>query len=102
MFIANLQETLGISWYEGVLVDTLPLVPDRLSYVEMALPEFKYPSNLTRNFKTYKENKQQLIDKIVDMMENYKDYKKVLHKQKFRLSSTFFSGEALYKEFRNE
>lgn len=68
----------------------------------MALPEFKYPSNLTRNFKTYKENKQQLIDKIVDMMENYKDYKKVLHKQKFRLSSIFFSGEALYKELRNE
>ena len=101
VFSANLQETLGISWYEGVLVDTLPLVPDRLSYTEMAVEEFKYPSNLTRNFETYKINKQQLIDKIVDMMENYKDYKRLLQKQKFRLSSTFFSGEALYKELRN-
>jgi hypothetical protein len=67
----------------------------------MAVEEFKYPSNLTRNFETYKINKQQLIDKIVDMMENYKDYKRLLQKQKFRLSSTFFSGEALYKELRN-
>ena len=101
VFSANLQETLGISWYEGVLVDTLPLVPDRLSYTEMAVEEFKYPNNLTRNFETYKINKQQLVDKIVDMMENYKDYKRLLQKQKFRLSSTFFSGEALYKELRN-
>ncbi len=101
VFSANLQETLGISWYEGVIVDTLPLVPDRLSYTEMAVEEFKYPSNLTRNFETYKANKQQLIDKIVDMMENYKNYKRLLQKQKFRLSSTFFSGEALYKELRN-
>ena len=43
VFSANLQETLGISWYEGALVDTIPMVPDRLSYSEMALPEFKYP-----------------------------------------------------------
>ncbi len=102
VFSANLQETLGISWYEGVLVDTLPLVPDRLSYVEMAMPEFKYASNLTRNFTTYKKNYQQLVDKIVDMMENYKDYKRLLPKQKLRLSSQFFSGNALYKELKNE
>ena len=31
VFSANLQETLGISWYEGALVDTIPMVPDRLS-----------------------------------------------------------------------
>ena len=30
MVSANLQETLGISWYEGLLVDTIPMVPDRL------------------------------------------------------------------------
>ena len=44
VFSANLQETLGISWYEGCLVDTMPLVPNRLSYSEMAIPEFAYPS----------------------------------------------------------
>ena len=103
VFSANLQETLGISWYEGVLVDTLPLVPDRLSYEEMAVPEFKYANNLTRNFEMYNmpNNKKQLVDKIVDMMENYKDYKRFLPKQKLRLSSQFFSGDALYREVAN-
>jgi len=103
VFSANLQETLGISWYEGVLVDTLPLVPDRLSYEEMAVPEFKYANNLTRNFEMYnmQNNKKQLVDKIVDMMENYKDYKRFLPRQKLRLSSQFFSGDALYREVAN-
>ena len=36
LFSANLQETLGISWYEGALVDVIIMVPDRLSYTEMA------------------------------------------------------------------
>ena len=31
VFSANLQETLGISWYEGAIVDAIPMVPDRLS-----------------------------------------------------------------------
>jgi len=44
VFSANLQETLGISWYEGALVDAIPCVPDRLSYREMATPEVLYPS----------------------------------------------------------
>jgi hypothetical protein len=35
VFSANLQETLGISCYEGAVVDAIPMVPDRLSYTEM-------------------------------------------------------------------
>ena len=57
VFSANLQETLGISWYEGVIVGALPLVPDRLSYSEMAVPEFKYPSEWTIDFDAYLFNK---------------------------------------------
>ena len=53
VFSANLQETLGISWYEGALVDAIPMVPDRLSYSEMAVPEFKYPSEWTEDFNSY-------------------------------------------------
>ena len=44
VFSANLQETLGISCYEGALVDAIPMVPDRLSYSEMYYEGFKYPS----------------------------------------------------------
>ena len=72
VFSANLQETLGISWYEGCLVDTMPLVPNRLSYQEMAIDEFKYPSEWTQDFKSYQKNKKQLIEKIDFMMTNYK------------------------------
>ena len=97
VFSANLQETLGISWYEGVLVDTIPMVPDRLSYSEMAIHEFKYPSVWTKNFERYKKHKDQLVDRIVEYMENYDNYRTPLEKQKLVLSRTFFSGNELYK-----
>ena len=45
VFSANLQETLGISCYEGALAGALPLVPDRLSYSEMYTDMFMYDSN---------------------------------------------------------
>ena len=101
VFSANLQETLGISWYEGLLVDTIPMVPDRLSYSEMANTEFKYPSIWTKNFDQYKKYKSQVTDKIVDYMENYNDYKIPMDKQLYNLKKSFFSGEALYKAVSN-
>ena len=95
VFSANLQETLGISWYEGALVGALPLVPDRLSYSEMAIHEFKYPSEWTKNFDTYKKFKPELVNKITEMMTNYKEYRKPLEKQMLQLKK-FFHGERLY------
>ena len=71
VFSANLQETLGISWYEGALVGSLPMVPDRLSYKEMAIEEFKYPSEWTESYNAYRNNKDKVIEKITDYMENY-------------------------------
>ena len=96
VFSANLQETLGISWYEGCLVDTMPLVPDRLSYTEMAIDEFKYPSEWTKDFETYKLNKKFVIERIVNYMENYKDFVGHVQKQRLRLKERYFSGKALY------
>ena len=58
VFSANLQETLGISWYEGALVDAIPMIPDRLSYSEMGLDDFKYPSEWTEDFFAYKKYKK--------------------------------------------
>ena len=96
VFSANLQETLGISWYEGCLVDTMPLVPDRLSYTEMAIDEFKYPSEWTQDFKTYQKNKKQLVQKIDFMMTNYKKIIPQIWKQKQQLQEKYFSGKQLY------
>jgi len=95
VFSANLQETLGISWYEGALVGALPMVPDRLSYTEMAMDEFKYPSEWTKDFQTYQLNKKQVIDKIIDYMENYNKYLVSLNKQVAKLKGDYFGCENL-------
>ena len=96
VFSANLQETLGISWYEGALVDAIPMVPDRLSYSEMTLPEFKYPSEWTENYDAYLHNRDKVIAQIVNYMENYDDLQVSLEKQRTKLNKEFFSGAALY------
>ena len=97
VFSANLQETLGISWYEGALVDTLPMMPDRLSYSEMALPEFLYPSEWTQDLDSYKKHKQKVMNLITDYIENYDRYLLKVQQQVNKLKGEFFSGKALYK-----
>ena len=96
VFSANLQETLGISWYEGALVDAIPMVPDRLSYSEMALPEFAYPSKWTEDYSAYVKHRGEVVAKICDYMENYDDYLVSLDKQRTKLNKEFFSGAELY------
>jgi len=96
VFSANLQETLGISWYEGALVDAIPMMPNRLSYSEMALPEFLYPSEWTENYDTYLHHRDKVVAQIVNYMENFDDLQVSLEKQRTKLNKEFFSGAALY------
>jgi hypothetical protein len=98
VFSANLQETLGISWYEGAIVNALPMVPDRLSYSEMALPEFAYPSEWTKDFNSYTVHKYEIVERIKDYMENYNEYLPALHKQVISLRENFFSANGLYSQ----
>jgi glycosyltransferase involved in cell wall biosynthesis len=102
VFSANLQETLGISWYEGAVVDAIPMIPDRLSYSEMAMDVFKYPSEWTKDYQTYLLHKQDIMDKIIEYMENYDDYLPALQKQTNKLKKNFFSGKDLYEEIKGE
>jgi len=90
VFSANLQETLGISWYEGALVGAIPMVPDRLSYSEMALKEFKYPSHWTESFASYQKHKQDVIDAIRTYMESYPKFVPSINKQVEQLKDDFF------------
>ena len=101
VFSANLQETLGISWYEGALVDTLPMVPDRLSFSEMELNVFKFPRLWTVDFKNYETNREQIVKRIHDYMINYETYLPVLQKQVRKLQDDFFSGRKLYGAIGN-
>jgi len=102
VFSANLQETLGISWYEGVLVNAIPVVPDRLSYSEMALPEFKYASEWTEDYSAYVKNRTNIVEKIQDCMENYNDYLISVDRQRSKLSNEFFSGQKLYDTIKQQ
>jgi glycosyltransferase involved in cell wall biosynthesis len=102
VFSANLQETLGISWYEGALVGALPMMPDRLSYSEMAVSEFKYPSNWTTSINAYTNNKDMVIAKVIDYIENYDAYLPALVKQVDLLKTNFFSGQLLYEGIKHE
>jgi len=97
VFSANLQETLGISGYEALILDTMVLVPDRLSYKEMFLDTFRYPSEWTQDMQHYQLNKQKIMDKIVDMMENYSKYVTEIQRQKKQLQTQFFHGKNLYE-----
>jgi hypothetical protein len=96
VFSANLQETLGISWYEGALVDCIPMVPGRLSYKEMALDDFKYPTEWTESLESYHTYKKLIIEKITNYIEHYESYLPSLGKQKEILSKEYFSATDLY------
>jgi len=95
VFSANLQETLGISCYEGAVVDAIPLVPDRLSYTEMYYDTFKYPSVWTENFESYQEHRPNLCFAIMQHMDHYATRIPQLRKQADDLSKYFFSADVL-------
>jgi len=95
VFSANLQETLGISCYEGCLVDAIPFVPDRLSYSEMYYEEFKYPSEWTESWDLYLVHRADICYTIIQMMNNYERHIPQLRKQSEDLSKYFFSATNL-------
>jgi hypothetical protein len=100
VFSANLQETLGISWYEGCVVDAIPMVPDRLSYSEMAFDTFKYPSEWTESFEAYTVHRQEICYKITQYMENYTKFIPTVHKQTEALHDNFFSATNLINNIK--
>ena len=93
IFSANLQETLGISCYEGALVDAIPMVPDRLSYTEMYYDTFKYPSTWTEDYEAYDAARPALCYKIIQYMNNYEQFKFHVRRQATDLTNQFFSAD---------
>jgi len=95
VFSANLQETLGISWYEGALVDAIPMVPDRLSYSEMGFDTFKYPSKWTESYASYEAHRPEICNKIIQYMNCYEKFLPSLNKQVNELTEHYFSCNKL-------
>jgi len=101
VFSANLQETLGISCYEGAVVDAIPMVPDRLSYTEMYYEGFKYPSKWTESFDAYTVYRPDLCRKIMEHMDNYTTRIPMIRKQSKDLHDNFFSATELLNHIHN-
>lgn len=91
IFSANLQETLGISAMEGVLVDAIPLLPNRLSYTEMYEDPFLYPSEWTESFESYEEHREELVAVLYHMLNNPKRYTIQMAKQEVRLHADYLT-----------
>jgi len=70
VFSASLQETYGIGCVEGMFLDCIPLVPNRLSYNEIYNYVFRYKSF------------DNAVIKLTHMINNYDDYLKVLKNDK--------------------
>jgi hypothetical protein len=100
VFSANLQETLGISCYEGALVDAIPLVPDRLSYSEMYYEGFKYPSEWSESFESYQAHRLELCAKIIQYMDNYEKFIPQIQKQSEELTNRFFHSTMLLSKLK--
>lgn len=81
-----LQETLGISMYEAMESNTIPLVPNRLSYAEMYDNMFRY------------NTMEEFDEKLQYFME---DYDSVVTSDKYRINlkklrSCFFGMDVAY------
>lgn len=97
MVSTALQETLGITGFEGLCLGVIPMVPDRLSYTEMYSDQFKYPSEWTKDFDSAKMHMEKLVGCARAHLENYERISSNLSKERDRLLVKFFSADALYE-----
>jgi hypothetical protein len=100
VFSANLQETLGISCYEGAVVDAIPMVPDRLSYSEMYFDVFKYESKWTESWDSYNVYRSDLCRAIMTHMDYYETRLPLLKQQTASLTANFFSAKDMLRNIK--
>lgn len=95
IFSCALHENLGISVMEATLTGAIPIVPDRVSYTEMYLPEFKYPSEWTSSYEAYEQNKDKLVAYIRDRVEHPENYIGYLKQQQQILIDNYLSCKVM-------
>lgn len=95
IFSCALHENLGISVMEAVLTGAIPVLPDRCSYAEMYLPEFKYPSEWTVDYDAYVKNKHKLMSFIQDKLDNYDKYAKLINEQQQILIRDYLNSDIM-------
>ena len=98
IFSCALHENLGISVMEAVLTGAIPVVPDRCSYAEMYLPEFKYPSEWTTDFESFQKHRDELVAFINDKIDNYESYEVLVKQQQEILIKDFLNCSIMIKK----
>ena len=101
IFSCALHENLGISVMEAVLTGAIPVVPDRCSYAEMYLPEFKYPSEWTENYDAYVRNKDNLVTFMQDKLDNYDKYASLINEQQQILIRDYLNSDIMINSILN-
>jgi hypothetical protein len=101
MFSCALHENLGISVMEGCLAGVIPVLPDRCSYAEMYLPEFKYPSEWTKSFTKFTKHRAELVEFIKQRLDHPEKYAEALEHQREILKQRYLTAEIMYKNLLN-
>ena len=97
VFSANLQETLGISVYEGLVVGAIPMVPDRLSYSEMWSDMFKYPSEWTTSLESTKKNIENIKAYVRMQMSKNEDMQFTMSQEVEKVKKFYYGNELVKK-----
>lgn len=103
LFSCSLQETLGISPVEGLMLDVEPILPDRLSYTEMYDGIYLYPSKWTESYSSYLKHKDKIIAYIRNRLLSY-DSKAAIYNRFWQCDSVFnrfFTASNLYYTLNN-
>lgn len=98
MFSCALHENLGISVMEGVLAGVIPVLPDRCSYKEMYLPQFKYPSEWTESVDAYHKHKDDLIKFINHRIQFRDQYMHLLQDQHDLLMEHYLTAKVMVEK----
>ena len=74
VFSCSLHENLGVGMIEGLFCGCVPFVPSRACYTDIYDEKFQYPSEWTESFEKYKENKDLVLQRMLDLLENYDEH----------------------------
>lgn len=96
IFSCALHENLGISVMEGTLAGAVPVVPDRASYAEMYLPEFKYPSHWTSSWENYEANRNNVHNFIQERVRNREQFMPALKEQQQILIDNYLNANIMF------
>lgn len=97
VFSANMQETLGIGTFEGMLAGCRPFVPNKLSYREMYFSPFRYDAGLIDGETRAGQRRHLLKMQLQSAVHNYDKTCDILGHNVEYVMDNFFTPTELLK-----